>query len=72
MKIITIHITQPQFDRMKILSRKTGLGKAEHIRRALDEYLSKFDLEQEEPRPETAGNGKSSLGGAEPNLEKED
>jgi len=35
-----MRLTQPQADRLAEVSRVTGLGKAEHIRRAVDYYLA--------------------------------
>ena len=41
MKRVTYHLTEKQIARLDALSDATGLPVAEHVRRALDEYLSK-------------------------------
>jgi len=41
MKRINIHLTDKQIEFLKDLANKTGLKVAEHIRRAIDEYLKK-------------------------------
>jgi hypothetical protein len=35
-----LRLTKPQMDRLTEVMRVTGLGKAEHIRRAVDYYLA--------------------------------
>ena len=39
MKRVTYHFTEQQIKRLGMLSRRTGLSVAEHVRRAVDEYL---------------------------------
>lgn len=41
MKRINTHLTKQQIEFLKKLAGKTGLKVAEHIRRAIDEYLAK-------------------------------
>jgi predicted DNA binding CopG/RHH family protein len=41
MKRINTHLTKQQIESLKKLADKTGLTVAEHIRRAIDEYLAK-------------------------------
>jgi predicted DNA-binding protein len=41
MKRINTHLTKQQIEALKKLADKTGLTVAEHIRRAIDEYLEK-------------------------------
>lgn len=41
MKRANFHITYKQSDGLELLSNETGLPMAEHIRRAIDEYLNK-------------------------------
>lgn len=42
MKLISVFLTEEQIKNLKKLAAKTGLKIAEHIRRAVDEYLKKF------------------------------
>jgi hypothetical protein len=39
MKRINVHVTEEQHKGFRILSKKTGLTVAEHLRRAMDDYL---------------------------------
>ena len=39
MKRTNVHLTDSELKQLNILSKKTGLTVAEHIRRAVDEYL---------------------------------
>lgn len=41
MKRVNYHLTDLQADKLRALSKKTGLSVAELIRRAVDEYLEK-------------------------------
>lgn len=41
MKRVTYHLTEKQIARLDALGDATGLPVAEHVRRALDEYLNK-------------------------------
>lgn len=41
MKRVTYHLTEKQIARLDALSDTTGLPVAEHVRRAIDEYLNK-------------------------------
>ena len=41
MKRIHVFLPQPILSALKALSERTGLSVAEHIRRALDEYLDR-------------------------------
>jgi len=41
MKRINTHLTDRQIKLLEELAKKTGLKTAEHIRRAIDEYLEK-------------------------------
>lgn len=43
MKRVNLHLTEQQMHRLHALSQATGLSVAEHVRRALDDYLSKQD-----------------------------
>jgi len=46
MKRTNIHLTDKQRQELKALSERTGLKAAEHIRRAVDEYLIKQNKKQ--------------------------
>lgn len=41
MKRVNFHLTEDQIKKLKSLAAKTGLKEAEHIRRAIDDYLDK-------------------------------
>jgi len=41
MKRTNIHLSEKQIERLKALSKETGLTVAELVRRAIDEYLDK-------------------------------
>ena len=43
MRRVNLHLTEQQIHRLQALSQATGLSVAEHVRRALDDYLSKQD-----------------------------
>jgi len=51
-----LRLTKPQMDRLTEVMRVTGLGKAEHIRRAVDYYLAGWrgtaDISAEKPQPQ--------------------
>jgi predicted DNA-binding protein len=40
---VNIHLTEKQRETLRNLARATGLSVAEHIRRAIDEYLRRVD-----------------------------
>jgi hypothetical protein len=42
-----LRLTQPQMQRLAEVTRVTGLGKAEHIRRAVDYYLAGWRKESQ-------------------------
>jgi predicted DNA-binding protein len=37
----TYHLTDQQYDRLRVLSQQTGVSVAELLRRAVDEYLER-------------------------------
>ena len=43
MKRTNVHLTEQQLEALSNLLELTGLPVAEHIRRAIDEYLAKFE-----------------------------
>ncbi len=49
-----LRLTQPQMQRLAEVTRVTGLGKAEHIRRAVDYYLAGWRQAQPQPEPAPA------------------
>lgn len=44
---INVHVTTTQLIRLNKLSDKTGLSRAEIIRRAIDEYLEKHESKKD-------------------------
>jgi metal-responsive CopG/Arc/MetJ family transcriptional regulator len=54
MKRLHVFIPEQQIEGLAALSKKTGLKTSEHIRRALDDYLSK-NLVVEEERNKSKG-----------------
>lgn len=48
MKRLHVFIPEQQIEGLAVLSKKTGLKTSEHIRRALEEYLTKSPLIEEE------------------------
>jgi predicted DNA-binding protein len=48
MKRVQYHLTESQIERLKAISKETGLSFAEVIRRAIDAYLE--DREKKEKR----------------------
>lgn len=46
MKRINHHLTEQQIARLNALAQNTGLTVAEHVRRAIDEYLLRPDVSQ--------------------------
>ena len=48
MKRLHVFIPEQQIEGLAVLSKKTGLKTAEHIRRALDDYLTKNPVDEEE------------------------
>lgn len=47
MKRTNVHMTEQQRSRLQALSQDTGLNVAEHVRRAIDQYL---DQEEEKTK----------------------
>lgn len=47
MKRIDTHLAEQQIAKLKLLSKRTGLSKAELIRRAVDRYLKEEGGDQE-------------------------
>lgn len=47
MKRTNVHLSKQQLERLNALSDDTGLTVAEHIRRAIDEYLEKRQKDAE-------------------------
>lgn len=41
MKRTDFYLTEAEVKALQILKDKTGIGKSEHIRRAIDEYINK-------------------------------
>jgi len=48
MKRLHVFIPEQQIEGLAVLSKKTGLKTSEHIRRALDDYLTKNPVDAEE------------------------
>ena len=48
MKRLHVFIPEQQIEGLAVLSKKTGLKTSEHIRRALEDYLSRNPVLQEE------------------------
>jgi hypothetical protein len=48
MKRLHVFIPEQQLEGLAALSKKTGLKTSEHIRRALDDYLTRNPVVQEE------------------------
>ncbi len=48
MKRLHVFIPEQQIEGLAVLTKKTGLKASEHIRRALDEYLMKSPLIEEQ------------------------
>jgi len=49
-----VHLTKVQLEKLQALRDRTGLSVAEHIRRAIDEYLNKHDQgPQDQTQPNT-------------------
>jgi len=43
---ITVYLTEKQIQGLKALAKETGLSYSEHLRRAVDEYLTKLRKER--------------------------
>lgn len=41
MRRVNFHLTEKEIKGLDVVTETTGIGKAEHIRRAVDEYLTK-------------------------------
>lgn len=48
MKRLHVFIPEQQIEGLAVLSKKTGLKTSEHIRRALDDYLTRNPVDEEE------------------------
>jgi len=46
MKKTNIYFPEPQLEALKKLSKETDLSMAEHIRRAMDDYLAREDIQE--------------------------
>ena len=45
-----IYLTEKQLKKFKAISKKVGLPVAEIIRRAMDEWLEKYEAKQRKPK----------------------
>jgi len=57
MKRLHVFIPEQQIEGLAVLSKKTGLKASEHIRRALDDYLTRNPVIQEEKNKSTGQEG---------------
>jgi len=57
MKRLHVFIPEQQIEGLAVLTKKTGLKASEHIRRALDEYLMKSQLIEQQRRENRTNEG---------------
>jgi hypothetical protein len=57
MKRLHVYIPEQQIEGLAVLTKKTGLKASEHIRRALDEYLMKSQLIEQQRRKNRTNEG---------------
>lgn len=54
MKRTNVHLSEQQIDRLDRLSKKSGISRAEIVRRAIDLYVGRADAKREKTQPEDA------------------